>query len=198
MGVCHQMKGTIEMLAAFRFRFSDLSCSYDDEGIVWGGRCVADFENTNPDSYPLRGDVDFLNEYRAEIRIYKLVDGQLDQIFMDNGLDERVAARLREGYPMKGDAYHLRHIPGTLGISIALKPEKHAHLHSFLSTHFGRPDLEGYLSALFYGFNEPPFAEYPDLPTAEEFRAGRSYFAISDVGISLGVPRNPSTPPARR
>jgi hypothetical protein len=196
------------MLAAFRFRFSDLACSYDDvfdEGIKWYGTCVAHFEDTSsPEDWPIRGDVSFLNKYRAELSISKLVDGQLNDIFMDNGLDERVAAGRREGYPMKNDAYHIRYfrsrddMPESLGIQIALKSEKHAHLHSFLSTHFGRFDLEGYLSADFYGFNEPPHAEHPNLPTEEEFRAGRSYFAVSAVRVVLGVPRNPSTHPASR
>jgi hypothetical protein len=73
-----------------------------------------------------------------------------------------------------------------LGITVALQAQKFVRVQQFMETHVGRRDLWGRMICQFHGFNEP-HAEIPQLPSKQEFLAGRHYFLVGDHSIAFGT-----------
>ena len=185
------------MIAVFTFQFSELVCTfYQRPYVEWHGRCKAEFEDTNPNDYPLRGDVTFLNRFQAELSVHLIKEGGLNDAFMVAGLDEQIAAWRREGYPAANDAMVMRYwpkrtvFPEFLGIQIGLRSPKYEHFSGFLTRHFARPDLIGRIITNFHGFSEP-HSLMPDLPTEDEFLKGKPYFVMGDHSVTFSAPPLP-------
>lgn len=171
------------MLASITFPISNLIFGITNEGLGYNGKCRAEFIDTSPDSYPLRGDVTFLNRIPPEVSLKVLEDGGLNKTLFVRGLDEFVAQKRAEGYASNEDAAVIRYWPADekssemLSISCAISRTKFNSVQAFLSTNFGRTDLSGRITMTFYGFNETPQPN-PDLPSKAEFLEGRPYFLL--------------------
>lgn len=179
------------MIADFTFALASASYHIRDNGHDWLARCSANFIDTSRDSFPLRGDVTFLNSIPAEITIAVRKDGALNQTMMAAGLDEQVAAWRKDGYSSVADAYVLRYWPKQndspefLAMTVALDKAKFDRFHEFMARHVGRGDLFARFIAQFHGFSEP-HSEMPSLPTRQEFVAGRHYFVVCGMSIAFG------------
>jgi len=179
------------MIAVFTFSVAELIYGIKDSGKDWVGPCTSEFVDTSPDSYPLRGDVRFLNSFPSEIGVKCRQDGSLNRALMTAGIDEKISEWRADGYPCASDAYVMRFWPQSsdskelLGISVVLAEQKYSYFQEFMERHIGRADLSGRMICQFHGFNEPHQA-MPDLPTKDEFLSGRHYFAVGDHSICFG------------
>jgi hypothetical protein len=180
------------MLAIFNFSLANLIYGIRDEGLDWVGQCAPEFVDSSRDSWPLRGDVTFMNSFSAELHIKPLKDAALDRTLMATGLDDQVARWRAGGYPCTSDAYIMRYwpkqqdAPELLGITVALQEQKFLLFQNFLQANFGRSDIRGRLICDFHGFSEPD-AEMPNLPSKTDFLNGAYYFAMGDHSLAFGT-----------
>jgi len=96
------------MLAGFSFDLSRVRLCIGGGGLrkkdaVWVADCKTNFEDVTTDSWPLRGDVSFLNRYPAEITILPFSLADVERHFYDAGRALRVAKRFKAG--SVGDFY---------------------------------------------------------------------------------------------
>jgi hypothetical protein len=180
------------MLAIFNFSLANLIYGIRAEGQDWVGPCTTEFMDTSRDSWPIRSDVGFMNDFPAEVSFKLLKDGAVDRTLMATGLDEQIASWRAEGYPCTSDAYIMRYWPAKkdmaelLGITVALQEQKFSRFQNFMELHLGRGDLWGRLICQFHGFSEPD-SEMPNLPTKSEFLNNRHYFVTGDHSIVFGA-----------
>lgn len=179
------------MIAVFTFNLADLKYQIRRQGVELIAPCQSDFIDSSKDSWPIRGDVTFLNSYPAELSL-KLYNEPLDDLFMRRGIDDQVKEWRAQDYPGDQDAYILSYWPKSneygelLCITAALRADKFDRAQAFLHAHIGRRDLSGRLICTFHGFREEHY-EDPTLPTEKEFMEGRHYFAMADHSLTFSA-----------
>jgi hypothetical protein len=179
------------VISVFTFNLVDLKYQIRKQGTEWIAPCKAEFIDSNRDSFPLRGDVTFLNSLSAELSL-KLFTEPLNSLFMRPGLDEQVKEWRVQNYPCDDDAYVLGYWPKSedfeelLGMTAAFRPDKFQAMQQFLHAHIGRKDLFGRLICQFDGFQEEDF-ENPTLPTEEAFLRGAPYFVMCDHSLTFSA-----------
>jgi len=177
------------MLAFFTLPLNQLRYQVADDGTWWIGQCKGEFKDLTRDYFPLRGDVTFLNAFSVELNIHLHVDGKLNHIFMCAGLDERVHAYRKEGYPCDNDFFLLRYYPEAdaplLGAQVALSRPKFRRVQQFLISNFGRADVNLQLTCPFHGFKEPYYDTA--LPTHTEFMERQPYFVTGEQRLAFGI-----------
>lgn len=180
------------MIAIFTFSLSQVALHIRRQN-TWTMMCKAEFENTSPDSYPLRGDVSFLGRFQTELTLSSFDPYDADRTFYANGLNARIQTWITEGYPAPEDAFGLRYWPKTdeknsdfLGAHCSLGKEKYLPVDNFLSRHIGSQNLIGRIICPFHGFSEP---DYPlrDIPSMQEFREGQHYFVTGQSSITFSA-----------
>jgi hypothetical protein len=180
------------MIAGFTFTLANASYHIRGDDHDWLAQCSAEFVDTSPNDFPLRGDVTFLNAIQAEITIKLRRDGSLNRSMMATGLDEQVAQWRKEGYLCNSDAYLMRYWPKSkdypefLGMTTVLTESKFARFHDFMLRHIGRADLRVRIGGSFQGFSEPDY-QAPTLPTKAAFLGGQPYFVADDQTITIGA-----------
>ena len=178
------------MFSDFTFRLSDIRYQIREGGAYWVVPCKPQFTDSNQDSFPLRGDVTFLNGTSCELTIKEYQDGALDTLFITNGIDTQIEEWRAANYPCLDDAYIMRYFPQTadmeqfIGIMAALRSPKYQSVHTFLHQHIGRPDLIGRLVCPFHGYREQYF-ENPTIPSRNEFLSGRHYFTTGEQSLTF-------------
>jgi hypothetical protein len=116
----------------------------------------SEFIDSSRDSYPLRGDVTFLNSFPAELSL-KPYNEPLNSLFLQQGIDEQVKEWHAQNYPCDEDAYVLSSWQKSkVTNSRESKP-------SYTPISAGRTFL-GRLICIFHGFREEHF-DNPTLPT---------------------------------
>ncbi|MBV8763709.1 MAG: hypothetical protein JO137_02970 [Hyphomicrobiales bacterium] len=181
------------MLANFSFDLSrvhlHIGGGFRQSGAVWVANCKSNFRDVTTEPWPLRGDVSFLNQYPAEIKIlpFSVPDIELD--FYQTGLAKRIAQGIEDGYPTPVDALGIQYLDaktsktdyGLLGIVCGIERSNYDVADKMLQRHLGRSDLICNVGCTFHGFNEAHYS-LPDIPTRDEFMTGSHYFATASKG----------------
>lgn len=179
------------MIAIFTFNLAELKYQIRKQTTEWTVPCRPEFLDSSKDSWPIRGDVTFLNSYPAELSL-KLFNEPLDNLFMRQGIDSQVKERRDQNYPCDEDAYTLNYWPKSteyeelLGVTAAFRADKFEKMQTFLHAHIGRADLSGRLISTFHGFREEHY-DNPTLPTEKEFMEGRHYFVMADHSLTFSA-----------
>ena len=74
----------------------------------------------------------------------------------------------------------------TLGVTIGLRPQRYELFRTFVTLHFGRPDLIGRISCSFVGFAASSGSGLI-IPTYNEFLEGRPYLILDDSSIAFSA-----------
>jgi hypothetical protein len=171
----------------FTFKFSDLIAGLTGANQwQWYGRCNAEIEGEGS-----------LNRLNAELTVQNISESYkrlLDGYVLANFEKQPAALELKQELSTAqtdgtADAmiisYHapIRELPEELlGITIGLRSQKFELFRTFVTLHFGKPDLIGRITCGFFGFVEP---SRPGLriPTKNEFLKGRPYLVVEDVSF---------------
>jgi len=78
----------------------------------------------------------------------------------------------------------------TLGVTIGLRPQKYELFRTFVTLHFGRPDLIGRISSSFVGFAASSGSGLI-IPNYDEFLEGRPYLILDDSSIVFSAKPQP-------
>jgi hypothetical protein len=175
------------MIAVFTFSLGDLIAGLTDANQwQWVGRCKAEI-----------GGESSLNRLNAELTVQDISECHkrlLDLYVLAKFENQPAALELRQELSTAqtdgtADAviinYNapIKEFPEEfLGITIGLRPQKYELFRTFVTLHFGRPDLIGRITCAFFGFVEP---SRPGLriPTKNEFLKGRPYLVVQDCSF---------------
>jgi hypothetical protein len=175
------------LIAVFTFSLGDLIAGLtDDNQWEWVGRCKPEIEGESS-----------LNRLNAELTVQPISESHkhlLNLYGLAKFANQPAALELRQELSTAqtdgtADALIIAYFapaprePGELlGIIIGLRPQKYELFRTFVTLHFGRPDLIGRITCGFFGFVEP---SRPGLriPTKDEFLKGRPYFAVEDISF---------------
>jgi hypothetical protein len=70
-----------------------------------------------------------------------------------------------------------------LSITIGLRSQKYELFRTFVTLHFGRPDLIGRIISSFYGFVRDSSRAGLRIPTESEFLKGRAYLVLGNFSL---------------
>ena len=172
------------MIAVFTFNLSDLKASIGKTSIgktdqwIWHGRCRAETGGS-------------FSQLNSELSVTNISECDLVEQIIANFSKQPAALELEEELSTAKkdgtiDAMIITHYPEDktrspfpkefLGITIGLRPRKYELFRTFVTLHFGRPNLIGRISFSFVGF---PNSSQSGLriPSYSEFLKGRPYFA---------------------
>jgi hypothetical protein len=160
-------------------------------GLRWWGGCKAEFVDYNRDSYPLRGDVKFLNRLTTELHLDRREDGKLNDLCMCHGIDESVSYGKEEGYyPDHYDLLLMRHYEAPaasgpfLGLHVLFSERKFGHFSDLMLRVTCQSNMTINIACDFNGFREEHF-DVAGRPTKEEFLAGAPYLASGDFSTAF-------------
>jgi hypothetical protein len=170
------------MIAIFTFNLVDLIAGLTNANQwEWHGRCRAEIENESA-----------LNRLNTELTVQNISECHVHDRHILANFDKQPAAlelqQVLSAAKADGTADAMiidYHSPSKefhkelLGITIGLRSQKYELFRTFVTLHFGKPDLIGRIICRFYGFVEP---SRPGLkfPTKSEFLKGRPYLVIDN------------------
>jgi hypothetical protein len=188
------------MIAVFTFKLSDLIVGTEKAGDQWQwqwyGQCKAETEGeplsfgAGPLSIPLNRldnqlTVRNISGLRGILRTYHVVANFREQA-VELELEQELSTAESDG---TADAMIMSYHAATkeygqqfLGITIGLRSQKYELFRTFITLHFGRPDLIGRITSSFDGF---AYSSQPGLriPTESQFLKGRPYLVLGDFSL---------------
>ena len=169
------------MNAVFTFKLSDLTAGLTRSNQwEWHGPCEAEFMshcNADLSVVPISECSDHLVSLHVLSKLNKQPVAQQ--------LEEELSVAQTNG---TADATIVRKWEETLGAIIGLRPQRYELFRTFVSLHFGRPDLIGRISCSFAGF-AASLASGLIIPNYDEFLEGRPYLILDDSSIVFSVSR---------
>ena len=166
-------------MTAFTFNVSDLTTGITASNQwEWHGPCTAEIP-ADPEQIPAeiekRWNADLSVGPISEcVRFYLIGHG-------DDDWHKRLSAAEVDG---THDATMVQIAPGkeTLYVTIGLRPQRYELFRTFVTLHFGRPDLIGRIITSFVGFAASS-EDGLHIPTYNEFLEGRPYLILDDSSI---------------
>jgi hypothetical protein len=159
------------MNAVFTFKLSDLIAGLTRSNQwKWYGPCEAEF----------------VARWNAELTVEPISESNLISPHIVSNFKHPVAQELEEELSQAqtngaADATIVRRYEEkTLGVTIGLRPQKYELVRSFVTLHFGRPDLIGRIITNFVGFAASSEGGQI-IPNSNEFLAGRPYLIVGDA-----------------
>jgi hypothetical protein len=164
------------MNAVFTFKLSDLIAGLTRSNQwEWHGPCKAEIP-TDDDKHR-KADL-FVGPISELVLRYVLERG------LDEGHKELSAAEADGTTDGTLVRFYGKEILGkeTLGVSIGLRPQKYELFRTFVTLHFGRPDLIGRIITRFVGFAASSEGGQI-IPNYNEFLEGRPYLILDDSSV---------------
>ena len=183
------------MIAVFTFNLSDLEASIGKASIgktdqwKWYGHCraeiggsfsqlISELSVTNISECDLVGLHVLANfseqpaalELQQELSTAKK-DGTIDAMIINYWPDDKTRSPPTKEF---------------LGITIGLRPQKYELFRTFVTLHFGRPNLIGRIICSFMGFVNSSRSGLR-IPSYSEFLKGRPYFALDDSSVTFSA-----------
>jgi hypothetical protein len=170
------------MTAVFTFKLSDLIAGLTRSNQwEWHAPCKAEIPTDDPASTNWNTNLSVvpISECGDHLRNLHVLS-KLNQQSVAQQLEEELLAVQTNGTT---DATIVRKWEETLGVTIGLRPQKYELFRTFVTLHFGRPDLIGrIITPSFVGFAAPSGSGLI-IPTYNEFLEGRPYFILDDSSI---------------
>jgi hypothetical protein len=171
------------MNAVFTFKLSDLIAGLTRSNQwTWDARCKAKIPTDDPASINW-------NTNLSVVPISECGDHLRNLHVLSNFNKQPVAQQLQEELSAAqsngtADATIVRKYEDeTLGVIIGLRPQRYELFRTFVTLHFGRPDLIGRIITLsFVGFAASSGSGLI-IPTYNEFLEGRPYLILDDCSI---------------
>lgn len=162
------------MNAVFTFKLSDLIAGVARSNQWrWVGPCKAEF----------------MGHYNAELSVEPISESNLVSLHIASNFDKQPAAQeLQEKLSAAQtngttDATILwKYEKEALGVMVGLRPQKYELFRTFVTLHFGRPDLIGRIITSFVGFAASSEGGQI-IPNNNEFLKGRPYLILDDSSI---------------
>ena len=176
------------MIAVFTFDLSDLKASIKNNQWQWYGHCRAEIGGgfsqfnselsvTNISECDLTG-WHFIANFSKQPAALEL-EQELSTAQKDGTIDAMIITHHPED---KG-----RSLPKEfLGITIGLRPQKYELFRTFVTLHFGSPNLIGCISCPFRGFADSSQGGFR-IPSYSEFLKGRPYFSLDDSSVTVST-----------
>jgi hypothetical protein len=160
---------------AVTFKLSDLSARLTPSN-QWEWHCSCEAE--------LMGD-----RWNADLTVEPISESDLVTPHIVSNFDKQtVAQQLQEELSAAktngtADATIVRKYKDGLGVNIGLRPQRYELFRTFVTLHFGRPDLICRISSSFVGFAAPSSGGGLIIPNYDEFLEGRPYLILDDSSI---------------
>jgi hypothetical protein len=169
-------------VAVFTFKLSDLTAGLTRSNQwEWHGPCKADVPTDDPTSTNWSADlsVEPISECNHHLRNLHVLS-KFNKQQVAQHLEEELSVAQTNG---TADATILRKWEETLGVTIGLRPQRYEHFRTFVTLHFGRPDLIGrIITPSFVGFAASSEGGLR-IPNYDEFLKGRPYLILDDSSI---------------
>jgi hypothetical protein len=167
------------MNAVFTFKLSDLIAGLTRSNQwEWHGPCEAEL----------------MDRWNADLTVEPISECDLVTPHILSNFEKQPAAQqLQEELSAAqtngtADATIVRKYETTLGVTIGLQPQRYELFRTFVTLHFGRPDLIGRISIIsgFVGFAASSEGGLI-IPNYNEFLEGRPYLILGDSSIAFSV-----------
>jgi len=171
------------MNALFTFKLSDLIAKLTRSNQwEWHGPCEAEFMR----HYDANLTVEPISECDL---VTSHIASNFDKQSAAQQLEEELSAAQTNG---TADATIVSKYKEeeTLGVTIGLRPQKYELFRTFVTLHFGRPDLIGRISSSFVGFAASSGSGLI-IPNYDEFLEGRPYLILDDSSIVFSAKPQP-------
>ena len=178
------------MIAVFTFNLSDLKASImKTNRWKWHGHCRAEiggsFSQLNNElSVTNISECDLVGQHIIANFSEQPAALELQQELSTAQKDGTIDAMIITYYPE--DKSGSPPTKGFLGITIGLRPQKYELFRSFVTLHFGRPDLIGRIICSFVDFAGSSQSGF-GMPSYSEFLKGRPYFALDDSSVTFSA-----------
>jgi hypothetical protein len=156
------------MNAVFTFKLSDLSARLTPSNQwEWHGPCKAEL----------------MSHYNADLFVVPISECDLVTPHIVSNFDKQPAAQQLQAELSAAqtngttDATILVKYKEALGVNIGLRPQRYELFRSFVTLHFGRPDLIGRIISSFVGFASSSEGGQI-IPNYNEFLEGRPYLIL--------------------
>jgi len=158
------------MNAVFTFKLSDLIAKLTRSNQwEWHGPCEAEF----------------MRHYDANLTVEPISECDLVTSHIASNFDKQSAAQQLE------EELSAAQTNGTADATIVgLRPQKYELFRTFVTLHFGRPDLIGRISSSFVGFAASSGSGLI-IPNYDEFLEGRPYLILDDSSIVFSAKPQP-------
>jgi hypothetical protein len=174
------------MNAVFTFKLSDLIAGLTRSNQwTWDAPCKAEIPTDDPASTNWNTNLSVvpISECGDHLRDLHVLS-KFDKQSVAQQLEEELSAAQTNGTT---DATIVRKYEeetlGDIFVTIGLRPQKYELFRTFVTLHFGRPDLIGrIITPSFVGFAAPSGSGLI-IPTYNEFLEGRPYFILDDSSI---------------
>ena len=176
------------MIAVFTFDLSDLQASTKNNQWIWYGRCKAEigggFSQLNSElSVTNISECDLVGRHVVANFSEQPAALELQQELSTAQKDGTIDAMIITYHPEDKGRSPPKEF---LGITIGLRPWKYELFRTFVTLHFGRPNLIGRISCPFVGFAGSPQGGLR-IPSYSEFLKGRPYFALDDSSVTFSA-----------
>ncbi len=151
----------------------------------WHGPCEVEMPTDDPRSTNWNVDlsVEPISECGDHLRDLHVLS-KFNKQSAAQQLEEELSAAQTNG---TADATIVWKREETLGITIGLRPQRYEHFRTFVTLHFGRPDLTGrIITPNFVGF-AVSIGSGLIIPTYDEFLEGRPYLILDDSSITFSA-----------
>ena len=169
------------MNAVFTFKLSDL---------------IAGLTRSNQWEWNCSCEAELISHYNANLTVEPISECDLVSSHIVSNFDkEPVAQQLEEELSAAktdgtADAtilgYWAEYKEAPLGVSIGLRPQKYELFRTFVTLHFGRPDLFCRIISRFVGFAASSEGGLI-IPNRDEFLKGRPYLILDDSSIAFSA-----------
>jgi hypothetical protein len=171
------------MNAVFTFKLSDLITGLTRSNQwEWHAPCKAEIPTGDPASTNWNTNLSVvpISECGDHLRDLHVLS-KFDKQSVAQQLEEELSAAQTNGTV---DATIVRKYEkeATLGVTIGLRPQRYELFRTFVTLHFGRPDLIGRINTSFVGF-AASVGSGLIIPTYNEFLEGRPYLILDDSSI---------------
>ena len=164
------------MNAVFTFKLSDLIAGLTPSNQwEWNGLCEADFR----DRWNADLTIKPISECDHQLRDLHVLS-KFDKLPVAQQLEEELLAAQTNG-TTDATIVH-KYEEETLGVTVGLRPQRYELFRTFVTLHFGRPDLIGRVISDFVGFATST-ANALIIPTYNEFLERRPYLILGDSSI---------------
>ena len=179
------------MIAVFTFDLSDLKASIVKKTNQWEwyGRCRAEIGGSFSQ---LNSELSVTNISECDLSEWHFI-AHFSQQPAALELEQELSTAQKDGTI---DAMIITHHPEDKtrspptkefrGITIGLRPQKYELFRTFVTLHFGRPNLIGRISCPFRGFADSSQGGLR-IPTYSEFLKGRPHFSLDDSSVTFSA-----------
>jgi hypothetical protein len=151
----------------------------------WHGPCKAEMPTDDPASTNWNADLSVvpISECGDHLRDLHVLS-KFDKLPVAQQLEEELSAAQTNG---TADAMIVRKCKeAILGVTIGLRPQRYELFRTFVTLHFGRPDLMCRIITSFVGFAASSEGGL-HIPNYNEFLEGRPYLILDDSSIAFSA-----------